>query len=229
MNDAITEKQARGKMPDYDPQARPYGAILNLCERVAVRAEADSPPGFIIETSEQNRSMVKQVYDDCLRHGIGCPKHGAHAVARVLHALRQEVQHKINQGAYSLEVGESRELGAILIDPPTQMLFALSQLLDALGVCALVHFRDPKTGDAYMLARHAALVLRALQNGHQMLESTQRDLSIAPGLFRNEFMRRVQGRLYKVSTHPHLVIQTLGMHQWQSAETKTLPPQTLAA
>jgi len=238
-------------MPDYDPQARPYGAILNLCERVAVRAEADSPPGFIIETSEQNRSMVKQVYDDCLRHGIGCPKHGAHAVARVLHALRQEVQHKINQGAYSLEMGGSKLLGAILIDPPTQMLVILSRALEGMGVCALVNFRDPKTGDAYMLARHAALVLKAFQNGRTMLEASQKDKTLAPGPFRDELMRRVQGRLYKVSTHPHLVVDvgpgasdatrsdnlalvasvcdTLSMHQWQSAETKTLPPQTLAA
>lgn len=167
-------------MPDYDPQARPYGAILNLCERVAVRAEADSPPGFIIETSEQNRSMVKQVYDDCLRHGIGCPKHGAHAVARVLHALRQEVQHKINQGAYSLEMGGSKLLGAILIDPPTQMLVILSRALEGMGVCALVNFRDTKTGDAYMLARHAALVLKAFQNGRTMLEASQKDKTLAP-------------------------------------------------
>lgn len=240
-------------MLNHVNQGHFYGAILNLCGRVAPKLESDAtlPPGILIETSEANRSMLKQVYDDCLQHGLEHPRHGVEQTAKVIHALQQEVQHKINQGVYSLEVGKSRELGAILIDPPTQMLFALSQLLDALGVCALVHFRDPKTGDAYMLARHAALVLRAFQNGHQMLESTQRDLSIAPGLFRNEFMRRVQGRLYKVSTHPHLIVEvglgasdatrsdnlalvasvcdTLGMHQWQSAETKTLPPQTLAA
>lgn len=240
-------------MLNHVNQGHFYGAILNLCGRAAPKPESDAnlPPGILIETSEANRSLLKQVYDDCLQHGLEHPRHGVEQTAKVIHALQQEVQHKINQGAYSLEVGKPRELGAILIDPPTQMLFALSQLLDALGVCALVHFRDPKTGDAYMLARHAALVLRAFQNGHQMLESTQRDLSIAPGLFRNEFMRRVQGRLYKVSTHPHLIVEvglgasdatrsdnlalvasvcdTLGMHQWQSAETKTLPPQTLAA